>query len=34
MFRTLVRELPDLAEQLLAGLATELRAARAVADGR
>ena len=34
MFRTLVRELPDLAEQLLAGLATELRAARAAADGR
>ena len=34
MFRTLVRELPDLAEQLLAGLASELRAARAVADGR
>ena len=34
MFRTLVRELPDLAEQLLAGLATELRAARAVANGR
>jgi cAMP-dependent protein kinase regulator len=34
MFRTLVRELPDLAEQLLAGLATELRAARAMADGR
>ena len=34
MFRTLVRELPDLAEQLLAGLATELRKARAVADGR
>jgi CRP-like cAMP-binding protein len=34
MFRTLVRELPDLAEQLLAGLASELRAARAVADRR
>jgi CRP-like cAMP-binding protein len=34
MFRTLVRELPDLAEQLLAGLAGELRAARARADGR
>lgn len=34
MFRTLVRELPDLAEQLLAGLATELRKARAMADGR
>ena len=34
MFRTLVRELPDLAEQLLAGLASELHAARAVADGR
>jgi cAMP-dependent protein kinase regulator len=34
MFRTLVRELPDLAEQLLAGLATELRKARALADGR
>jgi CRP-like cAMP-binding protein len=34
MFRTLVRELPDLAEQLLAGLATELRRARAAADGR
>jgi len=34
MFRTLVRELPDLAEQLLAGLATELRAARAKLDGR
>jgi hypothetical protein len=29
-----VRELPDLAEQLLAGLAGELRAARAQADGR
>lgn len=34
MFRTLVRELPDLAEQLLAGLAGELRKARAAADGR
>ena len=34
MFRTLVRELPDLAEQLLAGLAGELRTARARADGR
>lgn len=34
MFRTLVRELPDLAEQLLAGLAGELREARAAADGR
>ena len=34
MFRTLVRELPDLAEQLLAGLAGELRASRARADGR
>lgn len=34
MFRTLVRELPDFAEQLLAGLASELRAARARADGR
>ncbi|MFM8303183.1 MAG: cyclic nucleotide-binding domain-containing protein [Actinomycetota bacterium] len=34
MFRTLVRELPDLSEQLLAGLAGELRAARARADGR
>ena len=34
MFRTLVRELPDLAEQLLAGLAGELRDARARADGR
>lgn len=34
MFRTLVRELPDLAEQLLAGLAGELREARARADGR
>ena len=34
MFRTLVRELPDLAEQLLAGLAGELRVARAQADGR
>ena len=28
MFRTLLRELPDLAEQLLVGLAGELRAAR------
>ena len=26
MFRTLVRDFPDLAEQLLAGLASELRA--------
>ncbi len=34
MFRTLVRELPDLAEQLLAGLAGELREARSRADGR
>lgn len=34
MFRTLIRELPDLSEQLLAGLAGELRAARARADGR
>jgi CRP-like cAMP-binding protein len=29
MFRTLLREFPDIAEQLLAGLASELRAARA-----
>jgi cAMP-dependent protein kinase regulator len=29
MFRTLLRELPDLAEQLLVGLASELRAANA-----
>jgi CRP-like cAMP-binding protein len=29
MFRTLLREFPDLAEQLLIGLASELRAARA-----
>jgi len=29
MFRTLLREFPDLAEQLLVGLAAELRAARA-----
>lgn len=28
MFRTLLREFPDIAEQLLAGLAGELRAAR------
>ena len=28
MFRTLVREFPDVSEQLLAGLATELRQAR------
>ncbi|MGZ4677978.1 MAG: cyclic nucleotide-binding domain-containing protein [Acidimicrobiia bacterium] len=28
MFRTLLREVPDLAEQLLIGLASELRAAR------
>jgi len=30
MFRTMLREFPDLAEQLLIGLAGELRAARAV----
>jgi CRP-like cAMP-binding protein len=29
MFRTLLRELPDLAEQLLVGLAGQLRAAHA-----
>jgi CRP-like cAMP-binding protein len=34
MFRTLVRELPDLAQQLLAGLALELRASRRAAEGR
>ena len=34
MFRTLLREYSDLAEQLLVGLAGELRAARAAADGR
>jgi CRP-like cAMP-binding protein len=32
MFRTLVREVPDLAEQLLVGLAAELRRARERAD--
>jgi len=31
MFRTMLREFPDLAEQLLVGLAGELRAARAAA---
>jgi trk system potassium uptake protein TrkA len=31
MFRTLLREFPELAEQLLIGLAAELRAARATA---
>ena len=29
MFRTLLREVPDLAEQLLVGLAGELRSANA-----
>ena len=33
MFRTLLREVPDLAEQLLVGLAGELRAAQARAAG-
>jgi CRP-like cAMP-binding protein len=33
MFRTLLREYSDLAEQLLVGLAGELREARRVADG-
>src|SRR4051794_40566839 len=32
MFRTLLREFPEIAEQLLAGLATELRKARASTD--
>jgi CRP-like cAMP-binding protein len=34
MFRTLLREYSDLAEQLLVGLAGELREARRAADGR
>jgi cAMP-dependent protein kinase regulator len=34
MFRTLLREYSDLAEQLLVGMAAELREARRVADGR
>ena len=33
MFRTLLREVPDLAEQLLVGLAGELRTAQARAAG-
>ncbi len=33
MFRTLLREVPDLAEQLLVGLAGELRAAQSRAAG-
>jgi CRP-like cAMP-binding protein len=32
MFRTLLREFPDLAEQLLVGLAAELRAANAAVE--
>ncbi len=32
MFRTLLREIPDLAEQLLIGLAGELREARRIAE--
>jgi hypothetical protein len=34
MFRTLLREYSDLAEQLLVGMAAELREARRLADGR
>ena len=34
MFRTLLREYSDLAEQLLVGLAGELREARRLLDGR
>ena len=33
MFRTLVREFPELADQLLAGLAAQLREARSVSGG-
>lgn len=32
MFRTLLREVPDLAEQMLVGLAAELRRARATTE--
>lgn len=33
MFRTMLREFPDLAEQMLIGMAGELREARRVRDG-